>query len=167
MIELSSDLTIDHVPAWTMTRRIVAVDPGKMSGVVFGTVDGGELNARSAKAWEVETPKAWHLLEMLLDEATDLVWETFTVTSRTAKLTPAPWSTELIGWMRGTAHSEGIARIAEQKPGDAKGLCSDEWLRERGLWVRGGAGHARDAARHLGFYVAKTWGMSAIPLQSA
>lgn len=40
-----------------------------------------------------------------------------------------------------------------QQPGQAKGFCTDDRLRDFGLWVRGKE-HERDAWRHFAFFIA-------------
>ena len=74
--------------------------------------------------------------------------ESFRITAHTAKLSPAPWSLEIIGALRWLCHRNGIG-FTLQTPGDAKRFATDTKLDKLG-WARPpGAGHARDAQRHL------------------
>lgn len=129
--------------------RVLSVDPGKMTGYVIWT-DG-----------EREEGELSH--EPFLDFACDLVeaggidvivCERFIITAQTGKLSQAPWSLEQIGALRFFAHRHDVA-FELQSAADAKRFATEEKLRRAG-WARPkGAGHARDAQRHLLVYLVR------------
>lgn len=77
-----------------------------------------------------------------------LVVEKFTVTRRTAELSPQPRAIEVTGVMKFIARRTGATFDNRQTPAAAKKFVPDSQLRKVGLW-RPGEDHARDALRHL------------------
>lgn len=129
--------------------RILSVDPGKMTGYVVWT-DGereeGEL------AHEPFLDFAWDLVKA--GDIDVIVCERFIITAQTGKLSQAPWSLEQIGALRFFAHRLGIP-FELQSAADAKRFATEDKLR-RAAWARPkGAGHARDAQRHLLVYLVR------------
>ena len=83
-----------------------------------------------------------------------IVCERFIITAQTGKLSQAPWSLEQIGALRFFAHRLGIP-FELQSAADAKRFATEDKLR-RAAWARPkGAGHARDAQRHLLVYLVR------------
>ena len=86
-----------------------------------------------------------------------VVCERYVVTVRTATLTQAPWSLESIGVLRFLCRQAGI-EFHLQNVGDAKRFATDQRLNSLGWRKPPGAGHARDAQRHLLIWlVRKGW----------
>jgi hypothetical protein len=128
------------------TTNIIAIDPGKVTGVAVVCASGGFAS-----------------LELPADDALDLVWklaniwvfvdivsERYTVTQRT--MTPQTDALEMNGALR------FIARRIErpfklQGRSEVKKAISDAVLRDVEWFVRTKDGHANDAARQLGFHV--------------
>lgn len=127
-----------------MIGRVLAVDPGKLTGWCWVTADLAHSEGEAAQ--EPFLDMAWSLIDSgCLDT---VVCERYTVTAHTATLTQAPWSLEQIGVLRWMCHNRGIEFIL-QAPADAKRLATEETLKGVG-WPRPrGAGHARDAQRHM------------------
>ena len=143
-------------------KVILAVDPGKKSGIASFTytkgeapelVDSGEymfedyhvpiLNAlRNARIFEAEIA---------------VVCERFTINAQTVKNSQAPYSLEQIGILKYLVDSEGldIDKIVFQSPSDAKRMFPNDALKKLGYWHKGGEGHALDAMRHGLLYAVK------------
>ena len=86
-----------------------------------------------------------------------VVCERYVVTVRTATLTQAPWSLESIGVLRFLCRRAGI-EFHLQNVADAKRFATDQRLNNLGWRKPPGAGHARDAQRHLLIWlVRKGW----------
>lgn len=129
-----------------MTQWIMAVDPGKTSGLALY-----DRTAESFESFELDFDRTCSTaLENAQSKGTDLliVCESFLITQQTPKNTQAPWSLELIGVMRFLSRTYCGRDITLQAPASAKRFSSDERLRSMGFWTRG-KGHANDAARHL------------------
>jgi hypothetical protein len=126
--------------------RILAVDPGGTTGwaswndgvVEWGQIPGGVMGARS------------RLVE-LVGYVDVLLIERYTIGERTVKFSRQSDALEITGGLKWTL---GVGDLVMQQPRDAKRLFTDERLRSLGWWARGEE-HARDALRHLGFYLAK------------
>jgi hypothetical protein len=126
----------------TLTQAILAVDPGKMSGLAFHDyetrrADFHEFEFDNTCAYVME--KAREYRERLL-----LVSESFIITINTAKNTQAPWSLELIGVMRYVSRTLTGRDLTLQQPAAAKRFSSNERLKLMGYWTPGLAGHAKD-----------------------
>lgn len=127
---------------------ILSVDPGKISGIAIWTPeDGTSLSERDFFS-------TCQIIAELADLGATIVIERFTITARTAQLSQAPWSLEIIGVARFFAESCGQSLVV-QTPADAKRFSTDGKLKALGWWHKGGAGHANDAARHLLLYAAR------------
>jgi hypothetical protein len=132
---------------------VLSVDPGLLTGIALIEVaDGLPLVARSAevKVLDVEAT----LMEYLryVDGRKFLpVIEKFTITTKTAQNTQAPWSLEVIGITRNTIWRECALDLVMQKPDEVMDLMTNPRLRAVECWHRGGAGHANDAIRHAMF----------------
>jgi hypothetical protein len=85
-----------------------------------------------------------------------LVFEKFTITAQTGKLSPQPEPLELTGVGKFLAHKNRNV-FTLQTPGDAKRFADDAKLRKIGWYTRGRGGedHGRDATRHLVLALAK------------
>jgi len=135
---------------------IIAVDPGKRTGVAVWRQDLG------IDMFEFEVGEFFDFIHTwvhnLHAQGYDIriVYEAFIITVNTAKNTQASWSLELIGVLKFLAHRYQLP-TTKQAPAVGKTFGTDGKLRYLG-WFRKGkgwSGHANDAARHLATYAAQ------------
>lgn len=129
--------------------RVVVIDPGRTSGIAIWQPDWEKPSLK-----EADFLTTCQLIEEMASDDVAYVLESFTITARTAQLTQAPWSLEIIGVARYIALEHGRDLVL-QKPADAKRFATNPRLKALGWWHKGGGGHANDAARHLLLYVAQ------------
>lgn len=134
--------------------RVLAVDPGGTTGwatwedgeVRWGQIPGGLFGAVEALIrpdWTVG-----------FAERVDVcVIEKYTIGARTVKYSRQSDALEITGVLKALS-AAGRTEWLYQQPAEAKRLFTDERLREFGWWAKGEE-HARDALRHLGFYLAR------------
>lgn len=139
---------------------IIAVDPGKRSGVAIWLEDEG------FSSYELEPKDFFDFIhqrvhELALSYDLRLVAESFIITVNTAKNTQSGWSLENIGVLKFLAHRYHLADVKLQAPAVGKTFGTNGKLKYLG-WYRSGtidgvryAGHANDAARHLATYAAQ------------
>lgn len=142
-----------------MSRRIIAVDPGKMTGLSCWTYEpGGEPVLEWAAEVDEDTYATPIRYELERHPELEFVCERFIINAETAKKSQAPFSLELIGVLKQIVRDAGrpVSDIKMQAPVDAKKLFPNPALRKLGYWHRGGAGHALDSMRHGLLYLAKT-----------
>lgn len=77
-----------------------------------------------------------------------MVCERYIINARTAKVSQAPWSLEQIGCLRYLCRRSGV-QFHLQNASDAKRFGTEARLNDLGWRRPRGAGHARDAQRHL------------------
>jgi hypothetical protein len=144
-------------------RAILAVDPGLRTGLAFHRWTDGDIqspnSARDAASgaaglWFTEEDfegTCNRVLTAVTAFGSDLLLlsESFIITVNTAKNTQAPWSLELIGFMRWASRRYTGRDLTLQTPSQAKRFTSDARLKLMGYWTVGMKGHANDAARHL------------------
>lgn len=134
---------------------IYGVDPGKMTGVcvVQTSDDNSSMTILSHAELDVESFVSH--VEEWAPRSDVVVCEKFTVNARTARTTFQPYSLEVIGMVRSALirAGRGPESLILQAPSAAKNVASNDALRDLGLWYRGGAGHANDAARHVALYL--------------
>lgn len=146
-----------------MKRLILAVDPGKKSGICALTHERGQapvlLSSGEFLMEEYHTP----ILNSFdyarnLDIEISVVCERFTINAQTIKNSQAPFSLEQIGILKYLMLSSGmdVDSIVFQSPADAKRMFSNEALKKLNYWHRGGEGHALDAIRHGLLYSVKS-----------
>lgn len=146
-------------------ERVVAIDPGKMTGVAFMLRKGNEVSLLGSYEWAEDEVipgvrpfiQEWRPLE----EGSfplRVVMERFTITVETAKKSQAPFSLEVIGAVKQVCRDADypLGAIAWQKPSEAKESFTNAKLKRLGLWHRGGEGHALDAIRHGALYLARS-----------
>jgi hypothetical protein len=138
---------------------VLAVDPGKATGVAFISCSGAD-NAKKLWAGEVDedhfantirpTLTWWKETTAEYDLRLHVVYERFLITPQTGKNSQAPFSLEMIGVLKQECRNVGytVDQIVVQTPADAKAVVSNKQLRAIDFWHRGGAGHANDALRH-------------------
>jgi hypothetical protein len=138
-------------------ERIISVDPGLMTGVALLTRNNDkvertlsdEVKEHELAPWLRQCLKDWKTLEGAGVRVT-VVYERFTITQETARLSQAPWSLEMIGVLKQVMrdHDYPVELAYGQRPGEAKNVVDNKKLRRLELWHVGGAGHANDALRH-------------------
>lgn len=132
-------------------RRIIAIDPGKMTGLsVFTLEEGGE----PVLEWSAEVDEDTFATPLRIEFANyphlEVVCERFVITVQTAKNTQAPFSLELIGVLKQIVRDNGrpVSSIYFQSPSDVMKLFPNPALKKLGYWHKGGADHANDSIRH-------------------
>jgi hypothetical protein len=145
-----------------MKRFILAVDPGKQTGICLFSY---ESNTEPVLMWSGEYTEetfAGMVRQAIMEAraegvALEVACERFTITAQTAKNSQAPYSLEQIGVLKHLIReSDGVAnQLVYQGPVDAKRLFPNEALKKLEYWHRGGEGHALDAIRHGLLYLAK------------
>lgn len=156
-----------------MIARVLAVDPGKATGIALlerdinaGTVDileTAELHVLSDDETDGDHLRSlilgWRTARQPDEYPTRIVIERFTITPGTGKKSQeAKSALETIGAVKWFCVQAGypLEAIEWQAPGDAKEAFPNEKLKRLGLWHRGGAGHALDALRHAALYLVTT-----------
>ena len=138
-------------------QYLLAVDPGKISGVVVVRLTESGVEVVSSD--ELPQYETCSFVETWLAEyasITTVICERFHITTQTGKMRDTSYSLEIIGTLRYLAKRYG-ARFHLQTPADAKTFSTNEKLKVAGFWHRGGgAGHANDAFRHALLYLART-----------
>jgi ABC-type transport system involved in Fe-S cluster assembly fused permease/ATPase subunit len=135
---------------------IIAVDPGKMTGVATWDSKTGVFHAEE---YSVESFFEWvhtYVHQSVMEhgaENVQIVCESFIITPSTGKNSQAPWSLELIGVCRFLTYRYGMRPMKLQSPAVAKTFATDQKLRAV-EWHTKARGHANDAARHLMTYCA-------------
>ncbi len=143
-----------------MHRLILAVDPGKASGIALFAYESeprllwsGEYLLREyAKPIRDAIDTAADLVKLDSERylPLEVVCERFTINMQTIKNSQAPYSLEQIGILRQLMLDGDLEpdNIAFQSPADAKKMFPNEVLKKLDYWHRGGEGHANDAIRH-------------------
>jgi hypothetical protein len=143
---------------------VLAVDPGKMTGVAFFSWTGNpEEDPVLVYSGEVDEDQYAESIEEFLLKIPEyselkIVCERFTINLQTAKKSQAPFSLEQIGVLKYLAKKSGVSEIIFQSPADAKSMFDNSKLKKLEFWHRGGEGHALDAIRHgLLLFVKLKW----------
>ena len=145
-----------------MKRHILAVDPGKQTGVCLFVYESGLEPVLVWSGEHREETFAAVVREAIMEAdlagaVLEVACERFTITAQTAKNSQAPYSLEQIGVLKHLVReSNGTASdVVYQSPVDAKRLFPNDALKKLEYWHRGGEGHALDAIRHGLLYLAK------------
>lgn len=136
-------------------KAIIAVDPGKKTGIALFTINDSEdpvlVHAREVDQMAMG-PEFENLIQTSrgLGAEPEVVYERFVINAQTVRNSQAPYSLEQIGILKYLCHQNGISpdKIFVQNPADAKKMFSNVALRKLGYWHTGGEGHALDAMRH-------------------
>jgi len=138
-----------------MSQAVLAVDPGKMSGIVLLEWNGIDEVPKQKLSVEVDERDFYTILDIAMTawksyEKFTVVCERFTITAQTVRNSQAPFSLEQIGVLKHTCRMRGYHAedIKFQAPVDAKTMFPNDKIKKVGLWHRGGEGHALDATRH-------------------
>ena len=132
-------------------KHILAVDPGKASGLALFSIETGQ---EPVLIWSQECQQEEYAkpIRATLADHPDIVvvCERFIINAQTAKKTQAPFSLEQIGILRQCLIDAGRKPddIYFQSPSDAKGMFDNPKLKKLEYWHKGGEGHALDAIRH-------------------
>lgn len=138
-----------------MTKYILAIDPGKATGIAFFSRENGEdpvlIESGEYQQDEYAKPIRQALAHSLMSgHELEVVCERFTINAQTVKNSQAPYSLEQIGILKQCLMD--IGRPADdiyfQSPADAKAMFDNAKLKKIGYWHKGGEGHALDAIRH-------------------
>ena len=138
-----------------MSKFVLAVDPGKASGIAFFVKEDGKdpelLWSGEYQQEEYAMPIRKALAESVIQSLTlEVVCERFTINAQTVKNSQSPYSLEQIGILKQCMIDLGFKAddIYLQSPADAKALFPNQALKTLGYWHKGGEGHALDAIRH-------------------
>ncbi len=136
-------------------RHILAVDPGKATGLSYFIFDGQNdpemLWSKEVQQHEYADPirKAFSYSQSS-GVKLEVVCERFTINAQTVRNSQAPYSLEQIGILKQIMIDNGRQpdEIIFQSPADAKAMFSNEKIKILEYWHRGGEGHALDSIRH-------------------
>ncbi len=138
-----------------MPKFILAVDPGKATGIAFFSKEEGEdpvlIDSGEYQQEEYAKPIRQALAHSLMaGHPLEIVCERFTINAQTVKNSQAPYSLEQIGILKQCLLDVGRPAddIYFQSPADAKAMFDNAKLKKLGYWHKGGEGHALDAIRH-------------------
>jgi hypothetical protein len=145
-----------------MKRLIIAVDPGKASGICAFEFSTGESNPTLMMSGEFQPEEYAAPIRELIEHAIandyvlEFACERFTISAQTAKNSQAPYSLEQIGVLKQIMRDYGFSdvNLKYQSPADAKRMFGNDALKKLEYWHKGGAGHALDAIRHGLLYLA-------------
>lgn len=135
-----------------MTKKLLAIDPGLMTGVCL--IDISDMD-NPVPVWDGEwTVSEFHdrIGYLMSDEDLEVVIENFFITVETGKLSQQPFSLHLIGVVLYLSHLNGV-KVTFQKPSQ-KPFADNDKLRKVGFWSVGAEGHSIDAYRHAMIWIA-------------
>ncbi len=134
---------------------ILAVDPGKASGIALLSLKLGEepkiIMSGEYQMKEYAQPIREAIQRAKLGNiAIQIVCERFIINAQTVRNSQAPYSLEQIGILKQVMLDEGLdpETIVFQSPSDAKAMFDNPKLKKLEYWHKGGEGHALDAIRH-------------------
>ena len=136
-------------------RRIIVVDPGKLSGYVVADYNLDTCTVESLETVELDAEELWDRLTLDLKPDVEVVYEKFFITTETGKKNNVNYSLEHIGVIKYLCYKSGITDVFSFSPSEAKNFCDNKRLRNVELWHKGGEGHANDALRHLVLHLVK------------
>lgn len=154
-----ASLQLDDISDWvgslpTDRRYVFGVDPGLLTGAAL--LDISDLDdIIKLGSWELTVNEYFDMAEAVttrLGPSVEIAIEDFHITNRTAKLSEAPWSLQLIGATMFLARRFGVRDFQLQSPSEKK-FADNAKLRKVGFWHVGGEGHANDAYRHAMVYI--------------
>lgn len=127
---------------------IVAIDPGKVSGVAVLQPEVSDTLYTSELTVD-ETVSAYESLRFI-SPRTEVVMESFTISQRTLQTALSLDALDLIGYVKLRAVHDPFTL---QSPAAAKSFATDEKLKALGWYTYTKDGHQNDAARHLLVYM--------------
>lgn len=140
-------------------EMIVWVDPGKLNGFAWYNLRYDEM-----KLFEFDGSMCIKRIESitkLAGKCVSIGVERFIITTETPKKSQdGIASIEMMGMIRRAVSPEysdaGVYEFDDkQSSSDAKTFCTDRILNALGWRLKGGEGHAEDAARHILYYLNK------------
>jgi hypothetical protein len=144
-------------------KYVLAVDPGKATGVVFMSWNGSDPVPNIILSKEVQPEEFALVVETVLNSLRNednftVVCERFTINAQTVRNSQAPYSLEQIGVLKHLCRTNMYdpEKIVLQSPADAKNMFPNPVLKKLGTWHVGGEGHANDAMRHALLRLVKT-----------
>jgi len=137
-------------------RHILAVDPGKASGLSYFVWEGPDVEPEMLWSMEVQQHEYADPIRRAFafsqsrGARLEVVCERFTINAQTVRNSQAPYSLEQIGILKQIMMDNGRAPddIYFQSPADAKMMFTNEKIKMLDYWHRGGEGHALDSIRH-------------------
>lgn len=142
-----------------MTRYVLAIDPGKTTGMALFSMSNGK-EPELLWSGEEEFVAFVDKTRMIFMQYTELelVCEKFTINLQTAKNSQAPYSLECIGALKLILLDRGRdpESLKFQLPANAMNMFPNPKLKLLEYWYRGGEGHALDAIRHGLLYLVST-----------
>ena len=142
-----------------MTRYVLAIDPGKTTGMALFSIKNGD-DPELLWSGEEEFVGFADKTRMIFMQYTDLelVCEKFTINLQTAKNSQAPYSLECIGALKLILldRNRDPESLKFQIPANAMNMFPNPKLKKLEYWHRGGGGHALDAIRHGLLYMVTT-----------
>jgi hypothetical protein len=136
---------------YTGPDYVFTADPGKQTGWTLYHVPDNKFTS-GEEPWLDLSSRADKWLEQLGPNVGVGV-ENFIITAVTARDTQAPWSLENIGSLEYLATKHQCRDFVKIAMSSSKNLFTNDKLKMLG-WYRPGKGHANDAARILGLYLA-------------
>lgn len=140
-------------------RYLISVDPGLNTGVAVFQFDGTRADPILLDSVELTEDEYAPYIRKHFEAhpETEVACEKFTITMKTAKLSQAPYSLELIGVLKQIVRDRGrpVSDIEIQTPENAKNKYPNPALKKLGFWHVGGGGHALDGIRHGLLYIEK------------
>ncbi len=129
---------------------ILAIDPGKMSGVAIWHPD----RPYAITSYELTPLNVVYLVLRNLERYEDctVVTEKFTISERTLKTALSLDALDINGWLTLESQRQGFELVV-QTPAQAKKFATDDKLKALGWFERTKDGHANDAARHCLVYL--------------
>jgi hypothetical protein len=137
-----------------MTLYVLAVDPGKMTGMALFSREGASepvlMWSKELEQTEVAEVIRSVLWDPRMKNDLAVVCERFIINAQTVRNSQAPYSLEVIGILKQCLldNRRSMDDIYFQAPSEAMGMFTNEKLKKLEYWHRGGAGHALDAIRH-------------------
>lgn len=139
-----------------MSIYVLAIDPGKASGVAFLEWSGQDsdnpkvIYSAEAQPNEFATNVKIALGDWKRYENFIVSCERFIINAQTVRNSQAPYSLEQIGVLKHLCREHGydVEKLVFQAPVDAKNMFPNKALQTIGTWHKGGEGHANDAIRH-------------------
>lgn len=143
------------------TKYILAVDPGKTTGVALFSWDT-EGEPELLDSGEIDFSQYAKFLREKFDSHSNtddfhIVCERFTINAQTVRNSQAPFSLEKIGVLKQILLDYGrdVESLNLQSPADAKAMFDNTKLKKLEYWHKGGEGHALDAIRHGLLYMVR------------
>jgi len=135
--------------------HILAVDPGKASGIALISLNLGD-EPKIIISGEYQMKEYSQPIREALNTAKvgniaiQVVCERFIINAQTVRNSQAPYSLEQIGVLKQIMLDSGLDpdSIIFQSPADAKAMFDNTKLKKLEYWFVGGEGHALDAIRH-------------------